>query len=316
MTQQTSETVSLSWGDASAGQYPVDHYKIYRNGTAYATVSGNSFMDSEATNATVPSYSDGATVYSYAVSTVDSQGNESAKAYPNVYFYQNGSPTQGAVDYSYGIGENWRDTSGQPESGPYDISLSYPAAGGGFQPYADVPLAPVYDLEIGGFNYFTVDIKVTDTNHQFFVTMISRLPPGDVYPYSQANLFSFCTPIVGQWVNCKIPLSSLSIGVTRFTGSISGTTLIVTSVQSGVGVDAGGFLMGPGVPAGTYITGHSQSGSIGTFTVAGPGISSSTYVSSTSMVSQRTSLYKIDIGMGSESSGTQIYIDNVGWTTN
>ena len=314
MTALTSETISLSWDAATAGSNPVSHYNVYRNGALYATATGTSYSDAGATNATVPSYTGPATDYSYAVTAVDSQGNESARAYPKVYFYQNGVPTQGAMDYSYAITENWEDTSGQPASGAYDISLSYPAGGGGFQPYGDVPLTPIYDLELGSFNYFTVDVKVTDTSHQLFVSHISRLPPGDVFPYSSVNLFSYCTPVVGQWVTCKIPLSALTIGVTNFTGSISGTTLTVASVQSGVGVDAGGFVTGPGVPVGTYITGHNQNGSIGTFTVGGPGISSSTYVPSASMVSQRTSLYKIDIGMGTESSGTKIYIDNVGWT--
>jgi hypothetical protein len=265
---------------------------------------------------TVPTFSGPATVYSYAVSSVDTNGNESAQAVPKVYFYQNGVANQGQLDYSYGITENWQDTAGNPSTGGHDVSLNYPAGGGGFQPYSDLPLAPVYDLELGAFKYFTVDVKVTDTTHPIFVSHISRLPPGDVYPYGHVNLFSYCNPVVGQWVTCKVPLSALTIGITNFTGSIVGTTLTVTSVQSGVGVDAGAYVKGPGIPAGTYITGHAQDGSIGTFTVAGPGISSSTNVPSTSMVSQRTGLYKIDIGMGTLSSGTTMYVENFGWTTN
>ena len=117
-------------------------------------------------------------------------------------------------------------------------------------------------------------------------------------------------------MTCKIPLPAMTMGFTDFTGSISGTTLTVASVQSGVGVDAGAYVSGPGVPAGTYITGHGQPGTIGTFTVAGPGISSSTNVPGAAMVSQRTSMYKVDIGMTTQGSGTTIYVDNFGWTTN
>ena len=316
ITSQTTTTTSLAWSAAMAGSYPVAYYKIYRNGAAYATATGTSYTDGNAPFVTVPTFSGPATVYTYAVSTVDTEGNESAQAVPKVYFYQNGVANQGQLDYSYDITENWQDTSGDPLSGSHDVSLTYPAGGGGFQPYADLPLAPVYDLEIGAFNYFTVDVKATDTTHAIFVSLISRLPPGDVYPYAQANLFSYCTPVVGQWVTCKIPLPAMTMGFTDFTGSISGTTLTVTSVQSGVGVDAGAYVSGPGVPAGTYITGHGQPGTIGTFTVAGPGISSSTNVPGAAMVSQRTSMYKVDIGMTTQGSGTTIYVDNFGWTTN
>lgn len=315
MTALTSHSVSLSWTASTPGRYAVSHYEIYRNGAPYATVSGTRFTDHGATNAAVPSFTHAATVYSYAVAAVDTQGNEGAKAYPRVYFYRNGVATQGALDYSYDITENWRDTSGSPVSGRYDVALTYPAAGGGFQPYSALPLAPVYELEIGGFKYFTVDVKVTGTANWFFIGHISRLPPGDVYPYAQANLGSYCPLVAGRWVTCKIPLSALSIGVTDFTGSITGTTLTVTSVQAGVGVDAGGYVTGPGVPAGTYITAHGQNGSLGTFTVAGPGISSSTRVASAALICQRTGLYKIDIGMTTQGSGTTIYVDNIGWTS-
>lgn len=326
MTQQTSQTISLSWDSPAGGKNPVAYYKIYRNGTAYAQVSGTSYMDSEATNATEPSFLEPATDYSYAVSAVDTQGNESAKAYPSVYFYRNGAANQGAVDYSYGITESWQSAGGSPVGAGNDISLSYPAGGGGFQPFSNVPLAPVYDLEIGSFKYLTLDVKVTDTAHDFFISHISRLPPGDVYPRAWVSLSSYCTPVVGQWVTCKIPLSALSIGSTNFTASISGNQLTVTSVQSGVGVDAGGFISGPGIPAGTYIVGTPggityNSGlppgnGLGTYTLGGPGISSSTYIASESMLEQRTALYKVDFGLHSGTSGTTVYLNNIGWTTN
>jgi hypothetical protein len=283
-------------------------------------------MDSEATNATAPSFTATATVYSYAVSTIDSQGNESAKAYPKVYFYQNGVANQGAVNYSYGITESWQDTSGDPVGGPYDIAATYPANGGGFQPYTNVPLASPNDLEIGAFQYFTIDVKATDTTHQFFLALVSRLPPGDVFPRTWVYINSYCNLVPGQWVTCKIPLSALTMGFTNFTGSISGNQLTVTSVQSGVGVDAGGFVTGPGIPAGTYVVGtpggitfnmlQSPGTGLGTYTVAGPGISASTSVPSESMSEQRTSLYKLDLGMPTVSTGTTIYLNNIGWTTN
>jgi hypothetical protein len=273
-------------------------------------------MDPAATNATVASFSAPATDYAYAVTAIDAQGNESAKAYPNVYYYQSGVANQGSHDYSYGgMVENWQDTTGDPLSGTYDVMLQY---GGGFQPYSGPPLSPVYDLEIGSFNYFTIDMKVTNAslNTHWWLLSISRLPPGDVYPWMQAQISNYCTPVAGQWVTCKIPLSASSMGNTNFTGSITGTTLTVTSVQSGVGVDAGGFVTGPGVPAGTYITNFGQTGSVGTFTVGGPGISSSTLIPSTSLAEQRTSIYKFNLHQDGGGASTTIYVDNFGWTTN
>jgi Calx-beta domain len=327
MTGQTTSSISLSWSAGSAGAYPVASYRVYRNGSLYATVAGTTYTDAAASNATVPSFTQNATIYSYAVTAVDTKGNESTQAYPSVWFYHNGVATQGAVDYSYGITENWRDTAGIPAAGTYDVSLMYPN-GGGFQPFTNVPLAPVYDLELGSFKYLTLDVKVTQSNnYPFFVSHISRLPPGDVYPRQYVNLFSYCTPVVNQWVTCKIPLSDLSIGFTNFTASISGNQLTVTSIQSGVGVDAGGFISGPGIPANTYIV--SPPGGVtynnglppsqnllGSYTIAGPGVTSSLSVQSEGMSEQRTALYKVDVGLRSIGTATTIYLDNLGWTTN
>ena len=157
-----------------AGSYPVAYYKIYRNGAAYATATGTSYTDGNAPFVTVPTFSGPATVYTYAVSTVDTEGNESAQAVPKVYFYQNGVANQGQLDYSYDITENWQDTSGDPLSGSPRCVPDLSGGGGGFQPYADLPLAPVYDLEIGAFNYFTVDVKATDTDPTRSLSASSR----------------------------------------------------------------------------------------------------------------------------------------------
>ena len=327
MTRQTISSISLSWSAGKAGPFPVASYRVYRNGSLYATVTGTTYTDSAASNATAPTFTQNATIYSYAVAGVDTQGNESTKAVPSVYFYQNGVSTQGQSDFSYGITENWQSTAGGPAVGTYDVSLAYPN-GGGFQPIANLPLAPVFDLELGSFKYLTLDVKAADSkNYPFFISHISRLPPGDVYPRQYVELSSYCTPKVNQWVTCKIPLADLSMGFTNFTASISGNQLKVTSIQSGVGVDAGGFISGPGIPANTYIT--SPPGGVtynngqppganllGAYTIAGPGVNASLSVPSEAMSEQRTALYKVDLGLRSVGGSTTIYIDNLGWTTN
>jgi hypothetical protein len=108
-----------------------------------------------------------------------------------------------------------------------------------------------------------------------------------------------------------VPLAALSIGMTHFSGSISGTKLTVTSVASGVGIDAGGFITGTGVAPGTYILGYDAQGGPGTYTVY-----PSQNVASTSMVEQRTSVYKFDIIDRGKQANNKYYVDNIKFTVN
>ncbi len=123
------------------------------------------------------------------------------------------------------------------------------------------------------------------------------------------------SPVVGKWATYKVPLSKMTIGYTRFTASISGTTLHVTSVDSGVGLDAGGYVTGADVPAGTYLTNFSvKGGGAGDYTVAGPGISSSTSVASGAMVEQRTGIYTLIVVDRSGVATAHYYVDNLKFT--
>ncbi len=307
----------ISWSAATAGSNPIDHYQVYRNGSAYATTTGTTYTDSNAPNSNSPSWSVPATTYSYQVAAVDTKGNIGPQAAQmSVYAYQNGVSNWDNNDLSYGnVPENYSSTAGNPQGSSFDLSVDF--INGGFQPTSHMPQVPVDDLELGAFNYFVIDINPGPTvNYTLRLSMITRLPPGDVYPWSAVNdVFQYGpAPQPNTWATYKVPLSALTMGFCNFTGSISGTTLTVSSVQSAAAiVDAGGFVTGNGVPAGTYITAFGQNGSVGTFTVAGPGISSSTSVPSTSMVYQRTPLYKFDIYPNVPA---QVYFNNIGFTAN
>jgi hypothetical protein len=248
---------------------------------------------------------------------VDTQGNVGPQAAQmSVYGYRNGVSNWGKADLSYGGAVvNYASTAGSPQGGPFDIAVLFPGQGG-FLPVSDAPQAPTWDLEIGAFNFFVIDVNPgPTTNYQAPVTLRSRVPPGDIYGWAPwPNIWDYGpAPKANTWATYKIPLSVFNMGIGHFTGSISGTTLTVTAVSSGV-VDAGAFVTGPGVPAGTYIVAYGQQASIGTFTVAGPGISSSTSVPSTQMTYQRTSLYKLGI---QPNTGTDtMYINNMGFTVN
>jgi hypothetical protein len=120
------------------------------------------------------------------------------------------------------------------------------------------------------------------------------------------------------WATYKVPLNEGGVGISTFTGSVSGATLTVTAVLTNatVGVDAGGFVTGPGVAAGTFITAYAQHASVGTFTIDGAGISASTSVASETMTFQRTSLYKFGIQPNDGDPAPTLYFNNFGFTRN
>jgi hypothetical protein len=310
MTGQGRNSISLAWNPATPGSNPIAHYNIYRNGAAYAVSTADSYDDASALNATNGTYTSAATIYSYAVSAVDTQGNEGPKATQTAFDVYYGGVFNWGGDYSYSAHANYQDTSGVPESGADDIAVTVTGPYGGFQPYAGNTV-PQWDLEAGSFGYLTMDLKPTMGGQDWRLSAISRLPPGDVYPWASVDLLNYGpAPMPGIWATYKVPLSALSIGSTQFQGSISGTTLTVTSVDSGVGVDAGGFISGSGVTPGTYIVGYGALGGAGTYTVY-----PSQNVASTAMTEQRTAIYKVDISDQTGASSNLFYVDNLRFTS-
>jgi hypothetical protein len=309
---------ALAWQAPAGGSDVIDHYKIYRNGVPYATSTATKYVDANAPGSNDPTFAKPAAIYAYAVSAVDTAGNESAPSPAAIWMFQ-GKSNCGGSNLSYGgATANFSDKAGAPVNGPFDIAVVFPGSGG-FQPVTDPPLCPNVDLELGACNTFTIDVKVTD---DFFKTNslnfghVSRLPPGDVFPYASVNLWKYGTPIVGRWVTFRVPLADLNIGVCGFTGSIAGSKLMVKAVTSGKPlIDAGGLVTGAGVPAGTYITGYGQRGAIGTFTVAGPGINAGRSVPAGPMQYQRTHLYKFGMQWSDRPTNprTTIYVNNIGW---
>lgn len=336
-----TNSASLSWTAAVAGSHPVASYNIYRNGTLLTNTgsTATTFTDSAATNLIVPTLDAPSTKYVYAVSAVDTNSVEGPQQTAcAIYGYRNGVSNWSSGDFSYGGSPTWNDTTGAPVGGAFDILFPFPAAGGGFQPYAQGPQTPIYDIELGGFNYLIFDLKRSSLTNTIGLSAISRVAPGDVYPWGLvADIGAYCqgTMTTGVWQTYKVPLSALTIGSTAFTGSIAGlpgtttfpllyggasttwgtATLTVSSVQSGVGVDAGGFITGAGVPAGTFIMSHNQSGSVGTFVVSGPNITSATSVASTAMTEQRSNVYKPDWQVPSGGVNENVFFNNIGFST-
>lgn len=327
VTAQTAGGAALGWTAALAGANPIASYNIYRNGKKYANTTGLTYSDISAPLTCDPTYKTAATIYQYAVSAVDSAGQEGPQqTLCQVWLYRGGSKC-GNGDLSYQMAApNYTDTAGALTPGPEDVAVTW-AAGGGWQPTSGAPLCPQWDLEIGAMSggYLYLDLKLpNNANQQFVLSAMSRLPNGDVYPYAAViNPLKYCVPsaanpagVFTPNVQCtyKVPLSALGLGVSQFTGSIAGTTLTCASIQSGPGPDAGGFVTGPGVPAGTYVLSYGQKAGIGSFTL-GNSVSSLaglTVPAGTKLTFQRSNLYKIDLYL-TGGTGPAGYAGNLGF---
>jgi hypothetical protein len=313
MTSQSVNGISLSWTAAAETTYPVSYYKIYRNGTAYTTSTATTYTDAKATNATVPGFNAPATVYSYTVSAVDTQGNEGPQQTQMTYWaYTNGAYAWPG-DYS-DVTLNYQSTAGVPEDGAYDISVTAKTSFGYAQPYSGPPAAPEWAADIGAFNYMILDLKPTIANQTWRLNIISRLPEGDVYNNKVVILPGAYGPaaVVGQWGHYKVPLNpDLATGKGTFVGSISGSTLTVTSVEPNMSVQTTAWLTGPGIAANTYILAFGTGkGGVGTYTVV-----PSQTVASTTINMQRTNMYKFSLIDNLNVSSNVYYIDNLGFTT-
>ncbi len=309
LTNEGANSETLSWSASSGAA----SYKIYRNGTAYASTSGTTYTDTAATNATVNTFAAPATIYAYTVSAVDASGTEGPQATNLTYWaYHNGTFFWGG-DYS-NVTANYKDTAGIPESGAYDIAIPS-FVGNYYQPYSGGAASPEWAADIGAFKYMILDLKPTIANQKWRLNIISRLPQGDVYNNAPVELPGNYgpAPVVGQWATYKVPLNpDLAVGTGSFVGSISGTTLTVTAVNSGMSVQTTAWLTGPGVPAGTSINAFgSGNGGVGTYTLN----KSASVPAGTTINMQRTNMYKFSLLDSSGTSNTY-YIDNVGFTVN
>jgi hypothetical protein len=298
----------LSWAAASAGSSAVSYYKIYRNGTPYATTTATTYTDTAATTATVPAYTGPANTYTYTVSAVDKNAYESAQSTQSIYWvYYNGT-FNWAGDYDYEASSNYSDTGGTPEDGSADIGVSVTSPYGGALPYAGKTV-PEWDLEASSFNYLTIDMEPTVGGDSWQIMVVDRIVAGDLTNSATVRTSSYGTATPGQWTTYKIPLADVGIGKNTLTAAIVGNVMTVTAVSSNVKLAAGGFITGPGIAAGTYITAAASGGGIGAYTLS----SSQTVAVSTAIQYQRTNIYKVNIQ--DESGGTHTYyIDNFGFT--
>jgi len=314
LTNQGANSETLSWTAAVAGAAPIAHYNIYRNGIAHATTTATTYTDTSASNATVASFGGPATIYAYSISAVDTSGNEGPLASDVTFWVYHNGTYFWAGDYS-DVKLNYKDTAGAPESGAYDIAVTS-FAGGYAQPYSGGSASPEWAAEIGAFKYMILDLKPGVANQKWRLNIISRLPQGDVYNNAPVELPGNYgpAPVVGQWATYKVPLNpDLAIGTGHFVGSISGTTLTVSAVNTAMSVQTTAWLFGPGISSDTTINSFgSGHGGTGTYILN----KSATVPAGTTINMQRTNMYKFSLIDDSNAGSDVYYMDNVGFTAN
>jgi hypothetical protein len=344
LTHQGAGDAVLAWTAAVAGPSPVSHYKIYRNGVAYDKTSSTRYTDSKATNITTPGYGPQpyvpASIYKYTVSAVDTQGHEGPQQERcTAWVYHDGVDfwTLSKNSYNGGVNCNTKDTAGSPQNGaPCDIAVTVTNRANWWQPFSGQPflhnMTPTtWAMELGAFNYMTIDLKPTVAGQTWKLNVISRVSPGDNFNSAQVILGGADRKFVpqaqpGKWATYQVPFlnasgfangSSLQVGIGKYYGSISGTSLTVTKMVSGMNVQGSSYLSGAGIrpgtasSTGTYVLGsNATSGQAGTYAIAPAQSAANTLITA-----QRTNMYKFSLADLTGLSRNTYYVDNIGFTT-
>jgi hypothetical protein len=177
----------------------------------------------------------------------------------------------------------------------------------------------------------TADLKPTVAGQTWKLNIISRVSPGDNFNSAQVILGGADQKFgpraqAGKWAAYKVPFfsasgfangSSLQVGIGKYYGSISGTSLRVTQMASGMNVQGSSYLSGAGITPGTasstgtyVLSSNATSGQAGTYTIAPAQSAASTLITA-----QRTNMYEFSLADLTGLSRNTYYVDNIGFTT-
>lgn len=344
LTHQGANDAVLTWTAAIPASSPVSYYKIYRNGVAYDKTNFTTYTDSKATNITTPGYGPQpyvpASIYSYAVSAVDTQAHEGPQQKQcTAWVYHGGvdSWTLSKNSYNGGVNCNTKDTAGSPQNGaPCDIAVTVTDRANWWQPFSGPPflhnMTPAtWAMELGAFSYMTIDLKPTAAGQTWKLNIISRVSPGDNFNSAQVILGGADQKFgpqaqAGKWATYKVPFlnvsgfangSSLQVGIGKYYGCISGTSLTVTQMVCGMNVQGSSYLSGAGIAPGTasstgtyVLSSNATSGQAGTYAIAPAQNAANTLITA-----QRTNMYKFSLADLTGLSRNTYYVDNIGFTT-
>ncbi|MGC1523654.1 MAG: Calx-beta domain-containing protein, partial [Steroidobacteraceae bacterium] len=217
-TDYTAGSGTLSWasGDASSKSFSV----AISNATPF---SGSKAFTVELSGAT-----GGATLSSPSSAGVTIAGSlVVVPAGTTAWVYYNGVLNWGG-DWSFAATPNYKDTSGVPIEGGYDIEITG-QQWGGWQPYvsANCQSSIASCFVTTPYKYLIFSAKPTVANQIFGSAVLSAgdTPDGAFIQ----NLSAYCSgggnPPIGQWESCKVPLSIYGLtDVTILKFSISDQT--------------------------------------------------------------------------------------------
>jgi hypothetical protein len=135
-------------------------------------------------------------------------GSGRAQGGPRVFWVYRDGEFAWPGDYSFVATPDYRDKSGAPLSGKYDIKLTLRSKWGGWQPFA-----PNGVFDTGPYAYLRFALKPTEAHQtaQVYVMLAGDKPVGtsvDPFKYGPA-------PVPGQWNVYTIPLTDLGVARTK-----------------------------------------------------------------------------------------------------
>lgn len=127
-------------------------------------------------------------------------------------------------DYSFVAVPDYKDVSGGPQHGKYDIKVTVTSPWGGWQPYA-----ANWKFDTSPYNFLRFSLKPTVANQsaQVYFMRVGDKPVGTgVNPFKYGP-----APVVGQWNVYTIPLADIGVAHTQiYKFAIQDKTGLATNV--------------------------------------------------------------------------------------
>lgn len=137
-------------------------------------------------------------------------------------------------DWSWAMASvDYKDSSGAPLSGSYDIKLQLAGQWGGWLPYynGNCTASGANCFSVAPYNYLLISIKPTVLAQKFNIFFEAAGDTNEGQAITPAALGYCGTEIAGQWMNCKIPLSAFNTAISP----VVGTEILKFGVQDDSG---------------------------------------------------------------------------------
>ena len=201
-TDFTAKSGTLTWasGDTSSKSISV------------AVSNATPFTGSKTFKVALSGPTGGATLSTPSSANVTITGSNVASTGSTLWVYYNGA-FNWPGDWSAAASPNYKDTSGGPISGAYDIQVTS-QQWGLWQPYVNGNCQQNENLcfDTTPYKYIIFSAKPTVSGQVFQVGFMSK---GDTTDGPVVEASAYCSgganPAVGQWESCKMPLSAFKL---------------------------------------------------------------------------------------------------------